>query len=185
MIYIVGIGMDGKDTLTNEAERIISCSDLLIGAKRMLAPFSDLDIPSADEYRTDKIVSIIEESEYGQISVLMSGDCGFYSGAKKLCEALKGREVRVVSGISTPVYFCSKLHMDWSDMHFLSLHGANANIARNVSAYRKTFFIMGGEITPSEFCRRLCDYGMGRVTVFIGSDLSYPDERIISGTASE
>lgn len=185
MIHIVGIGMDGRKTLTCEAEKIIAESELLIGAKRMLAPFEALHIPSCDEYRTDRIVKIIEENSGKKIAVLMSGDCGFYSGAKKLCEALKDREIAVISGISTPVYFCSALQTDWSDMHFVSLHGASANIVRNVCTHRKTFFLMGGDENPVTLCERLCEYGLGDVQVYIGSDLGYPDERIVSGSAFE
>lgn len=185
MIHIIGTGMDGRETLTREAERIIKESDILIGAKRMLLPFSELSVPAFDEYRTDRIVKIIEENSGRNISVLMSGDCGFYSGARKLCEVLKQEEVTVISGISTPVYFCSVLHMDWSDMHFVSLHGTAANIIRNVCTHRKTFFLLGGDITPADLCRRLCEYGLGDVYVYIGTDLAYPDERIASGKASE
>ena len=185
MISIVGIGMDGKNTITYEAKKAITEADMLIGAKRMLTPFAELGIPSVEEYHTDRIVAAINENKEKKIAVLMSGDCGFYSGAAKLREALKDCDVSVISGISSPLYFCSKAGLDWSDMNFLSLHGASANIVRNVSSHRKNFFLMGGDITPVELCRRLADYGLGDVRIWIGSELSYENENIVSGTASE
>ncbi len=184
-IYIIGIGMGGDGTLTEKAREIISKSDLLIGAGRMLEGFKSLNIPCIAEYRPNEITRIISEKKPDKVSLLMSGDCGFYSGAKKLTEALCEYDVNVISGISTPVYFCSKLKMEWSDMHFVSLHGQHGNIARNVSAHEKTFFLLGGDITADELCRHLCSYGLGKVEVHIGVDLSYDDERIISGTAEE
>ncbi len=184
-IYIVGIGMGGDGTLTQKAVETISSSDVLIGAERMLESFRSLNIPCIAEYRADVIADLLNCKNYGKVSVLMSGDCGFYSGAKKLTKALSGCDIEVISGISTPVYFCSKLQMDWSDMHFVSLHGQKGNIARNVSAHKKTFFLLGGDITADELSRHLCRYGLDDVMIHAGVDLSYESEQIISGTARE
>lgn len=137
------------------------------------------------EYRAEKIRSILSNDSYKQVSFLVSGDCGFYSGAKKMITALEGYDITVISGISTPVYFCSKLKMDWENMNFVSLHGQHGNIARNVSTHEKTFFLLGGEITADELCRHLCSYGLAKTKVYIGVDLSYENEQIISGTAEE
>ena len=40
-VYIVGIGMEGRQTLTQQAQEAIDSADCLIGAERMLKPFSD------------------------------------------------------------------------------------------------------------------------------------------------
>lgn len=48
--------------------------------------------PMLAEYRPDEIVSYIEQHpEYRRIAVLLSGDTGFYSGAKRLAEQLTER----------------------------------------------------------------------------------------------
>ncbi len=111
-IYIVGIGMGGDGTLTQKAVETISSSDVLIGAERMLESFRSLNIPCIAEYRADVIADLLNRKNYGKVSVLMSGDCGFYSGAKKLTKALSCCDIEVISGISTPVYFCSKQYSD-------------------------------------------------------------------------
>ncbi|MBP5604333.1 MAG: precorrin-6Y C5,15-methyltransferase (decarboxylating) subunit CbiT, partial [Ruminiclostridium sp.] len=113
------------------------------------------------------------------------GDCGFFSGAEKLSALLKNHDVSIISGISSPVYFCSKLGLTWHDMKFVSLHGIDGNIVRYVRRYGKCFFLLGGSITPQEICRRLCGYETENITVHIGARLAYPDEQIISGTAKE
>ena len=41
-VYIVGTGMDGRNTLTKEAENAVLEADVLIGAERMLRPFISL-----------------------------------------------------------------------------------------------------------------------------------------------
>lgn len=184
-IYIVGIGMDGVKTLTKEAENAIKSADILIGAKRMLEPFSELEKPFLAEYRSTEIVRYLEENNFGTAALLMSGDCGFFSGAKKLSELLVKHETEVICGISSPVYLCSKLKKEWSDCHFVSLHGHNGNVVRKVRAHEKTFFLLGGDMGAADICARLCDYGMGDVTVHIGARLGYENEHIITGKARE
>lgn len=184
-IYIVGIGMDGVKTLTKDAEKAVNSADILIGAKRMLEPFIKLGKPFLAEYRSAEIVRYLEENNFGTAALLMSGDCGFFSGAKKLSELLDKHETEVICGISSPVYLCSKLKKEWSDCNFVSLHGQNGNIVRQVRAHEKTFFLLGGDLRAADICARLCEYEMGDISVYIGEKLGYDDERIITGKASE
>ena len=184
-IYIVGIGMDGSKTLTYEAKKAIENADVLIGAKRMTEPFAALGKKMLESWKTDEICAFLDSCGYENAAVLMSGDCGFYSGAERLKTALAGHETETIPGISTPVYMCAKLGLSWQDTHFVSLHGADSNIVRNVCGHGKCFFLLGGDITPADICRRLCEYDMGDIRVHIGARLAYPDELILSGTASE
>lgn len=157
-IKIIGIGMDGIKTLTAEGAAAADSAELIIGSKRITEPFLGTDKEIFVSYKTEEIAEYIKNSEYKNIAVLMSGDCGFYSGTEKLLPLLCEYETEVICGISAPIYFCSKIKIPWQDMRFVSLHGADANIVRNVCAHGKTFFLLGGKITPSDVCKRLCEY---------------------------
>ena len=184
-IFIVGIGMEGKSTLTSEACEAIRQSEILIGAERMTLPFTDLKKPVYNSFSTDDIFKILSGTQYGTAAVLMSGDCGFFSGAKKLAEKLSEYDVSIISGISTPVYFLNKLGKSWERCKFISLHGREANIAVNVLQNEQCFFLLGGKHTAGNICRILTDYGLGKCKVWTGCDLGYPTEKIISGRADE
>lgn len=184
-IYIVGIGMDGASTLTQEADKIIREADVLIGAKRMLKPFEHLGRIMAELSASREIAQYIAQCEEENIAVLMSGDCGFYSGAKKLLPFLEGYETELICGISSPVYFCSKLKIDWEKLHFVSLHGRNDNIVRSVCSHERVFFLLGGKLTVADICSRLCRYGMHSIKVYIGENLSYSKEKIMCGKAED
>lgn len=181
--YIIGIGMNGEDTITREGERCIRNAEILIGAKRMLAPFQMLGKTMFCTYRTDEILRIIQENPGKTIAVLMSGDCGFYSGAKQLAEKLAYAEI--VCGISSPIYLCSKTGLDWEEMQFFSLHGKEENIAVNVKLHRRCFFLLGGRLTAKDVCRKLCDYGLSDAAIYIGENLGYENEHITTGTAKD
>lgn len=184
-IYITGIGMDGKETITAEALSSIKNAEILIGAKRMLKPFAELGKKTYESWKADEIAAYLKKNAFENAVVLMSGDCGFYSGAEKMISALDGFETEIICGISSPVYFCSKIGIAWQNMHFISLHGLNGNIVRNVRRNKFCFFLLGGDITPSDICKKLYDYNLSKIRVFIGENLAYKNERIYQGTAAD
>lgn len=186
-VTIAGIGMDGALTLTSEVKSAVERADILIGAERMLEPFKVLGKKMFSEYRAEGILRITEENPEAEICVLMSGDSGFFSGTERLLALLResGKSAEVLAGVSSLSYFAAKIGKPWQNMKIVNLHGNNANIARAAARNRYCFFLLGGENTPAAVCRRLCKYGLGAVDVFVGCDLAYSDERIVSGKASE
>lgn len=72
-VYIVGIGMDGNSTLTQQARAAIGSADCLIGAARMLEPFSALSKPCFTSWNSGEIAGYILDSGYDKFAVLMSG----------------------------------------------------------------------------------------------------------------
>ena len=184
-VYIVGTGMNGRNTLTKEAEKAIDEAELLIGAERMLLPFQSMGKELFTSYIPQDIADKLGSCSYGTAAVLMSGDCGFFSGARKLLSLLGAHDVRVISGISSVSYFCSRLGITYEDMKFVSLHGKKSNIAVNVRLNERCFFLLGGDVTAADVCRALCSFGLSDVTVHIGAELGYDTEAITSGKARE
>lgn len=184
-IALVGIGMGSPDTLTEEGRRVLAEADLIIGAGRMVASVALPGQKTASAYEPGRICDIIRQSpECGRVAVALSGDVGFYSGAKRLLEALPG-EVRLVCGISSPVYFCSRLKTAWEDAELASLHGRSQNIIGKIRSCKKVFALVGTETGVGELCARLVEYGLSQVKVHVGQRLSYQDESIISGSPRE
>ena len=190
-VTLTGIGMGAHEGMTIEAERSIREADLLIGADRMLRIADGLNEHAlrCTSYLADEIVSCIaSHEECSRIAVLLSGDIGFYSGARKLLDRLDDMEqvqVNVICGISSVVYLCGRLHTAWEDVRLVSLHGRKGNIVSAVARYPKVFALVGKQETFAALCRELTEYGLGDVRVSVGSRLSYPDEKILSGSASQ
>lgn len=185
LIRIVGTGMDGGLTLTKAGRAAIEDADALFGAKRMTEPFSALGKPVFNMWKADEIAEIIRREGYERPAVLLSGDCGFYSAADGLVKGLEGFDTELICGISTPIYFSSKIKIPWQDMKFVSLHGADNSIVRNVCRHKYCFFLLGGENSARNVCGELCDYGLSDIKVYVGEDLGGKDEKITAGTARE
>lgn len=183
-IALVGIGMGNPDNMTLEAREACRQADVLIGAERMLETVKELAKPTYQAYLPDQISCFLEEHpEYERAAILLSGDVGFYSGAKKLLDRFSGEQVKVYCGISSVVYLCARLGTAWDDAALVSIHGRNQNLLDSVRAHRKVFALVGKEESFRQMCRRLTEYGYGDVRIDVGCHLSYPEEQILTGTA--
>jgi precorrin-6Y C5,15-methyltransferase (decarboxylating) len=181
-IYLIGIGMGTEGTLTEKARELINKSQILIGAKRMLEPFAKEGKELFYSYKADEIKAYLCQKETFQSAcVLLSGDVGFYSGSKKLLEVLGDFEVELIPGITSMVYFCSRLRTSWEDVCFGSAHGKTINVIQRIQRYKKCFFLLDGEVSLKRLCEKLRYYGMEGVTLHVGENLSYEDERIVTG----
>ena len=218
-ISLVGIGMGTEDGVTVRVQQIIRSCDCLIGAQRMLDCAQRIcaqAVENADtgkvremqktpgqkavlvEYRPAEIISYIEgHPEFRHITVLLSGDTGFYSGAKRLAAQLaeqfrdnahgnsRNCRIELAPGISSVAYLAARLGTSWEDAALVSLHGKDEDFIQTVDRNRKTILLLGGGQSGEKVLGRLKEYGMDHVTVHAGSRLSYEDERIVSGKPSE
>ncbi len=181
-VSLVGIGMGSTDSLTKEAEQIIQEADLLIGASRMVEACQRKGQDVYVEYNSEKIADYIQEHpEYEKIAVVLSGDVGFHSGAKKLLEVL-GNQVKVVCGISSVAYFMSRIQKSWDDTVLTSSHGEETNLISLIQHHEKVFSILGKKDGVSELAKKLLFYNMNEVVLYVGERLSYKDEKIRKGT---
>lgn len=183
-ISLVGIGMGAEKTLTLEGKKALNAAELLIGAKRMTEAVQKPGQMVLHEYRSEKIVEYIREHpKYRTVAIALSGDVGFYSGAKKLIDQLDGN-VEVICGISSVVYFMSKIGLSWDDAKIVSAHGRNCNLISLIRHNPKVFSILGTEDGVAVLASRLVYYGMGDVTLYVGENLSYENEKIFHDKAA-
>ena len=180
-IYIIGAGCGNLDFISESAKRIIESCGTVIGAERLIEPWSG---EKYTEYKPDKIREIIDKS-HTDTAVIMSGDTGFYSGTKRLLEALKGYEVEVISGTSSVSYFASKLRIPWENWKLVSMHGLKRNIIGAIKENRFTFALLSNGDDINALCEKLILYSMTDVKLYVGENLSYKNELISEGSPEE
>ncbi|MFR8714373.1 precorrin-6A reductase [Dorea sp.] len=186
-VTLVGIGAGARDQVTLEAKRCCQEAELLIGAGRMIEAVAEVGQTIYEAYRPDEIISYIRENpEYENVTIALSGDTGFYSGAKKILELTKDDpqiETKVVPGVSSIIYFASKLGVTWEDAALVSLHGRKENLMAVIKENKKVFALVSNAEEIRQILTKMTEYGMGEVTVRIGTELSYKNEEIQTGTA--
>lgn len=195
VIYLVGIGMGDLDYLVSYAEKKIAQADIYIGAKRMLEPFSHYQGKRLRSYKPKEMREYLtQEKEWQSAVVLLSGDSGFFSGAKGILEefADTSYEIQCIPGISSISYFSAKLGMNWEDMYIASAHGRKENLIGRIVQNERTFALLSSGSQLQELCEKLQYYGKNEIKLSVGENLSYEEgeegaegERIMQGSPAE
>lgn len=184
-ITLVGIGMGSSGTFTEDGKNACRQADLIIGAKRLVDAAALSGQKVHYEYAADKIKEYIEaHPQYEHIVIALSGDVGFYSGARKLIQVL-GEDVKVICGISSLVYFMARIQLSWQDAAIVSAHGKYCNLLHYAKTKEKTFAILGTEDAVGNLAEKLVHYGLDHIMLHVGENLSYPDEKIVSGKPAD
>lgn len=183
-VYIVGMGPGHPDFLTIQGKRAVEESQILLGDRRMTEAFASLGKKIVVTYKPSEIRRVLASMKEGDgpAAVVVSGDVGFFSLGRLLTD-IPGCTVIPCPGISSLVYFAAKLGTPWHDAYCISRHGRRESVAAAVCSHHKVFCLTGGRDTVSLLCRELCQAGLSHVRIDVGQNLSYEDERLLSGTA--
>ncbi len=76
-----------------------------------------------------------------------------------------------------------KLGVTWEDAALVSLHGRKENLMAVIKENKKVFALVSNAEEIRQILTKMMEYGMGEVTVRIGTELSYKNEEIQTGTA--
>ena len=190
-VSLVGIGMGTESSMTTFARDAVEKAEAVFGAERLLRNISNPKKFSM--YLSKDIIPVLENENIRNAVITFSGDTGFYSGAKKMIQALRkwrsDIEIQVIPGISSFAYLAAKLGESYDDACLFSIHGKNSDkdikaLTDKVIYNEKVFVLLSGAGDISEIAKRLTDYGVeGRICV--GVNLSYENERIIELSLEE
>lgn len=186
MVNVIGVGPGSKQQMTLASVELINKSDVIIGSKRILNLFPEIEAIDIS-IGFDKVIDYINENHKKfEISVLATGDTGFYSISNYLNKKLdKTVEISFSPGISSLQYLCSKIKIPWNDIVSVSLHGREEAIINLIKNNSKVAILTGGYNTVSLILNKLLNNKLGNLKVYIGENLSYENEKITYGTISE
>lgn len=199
-ILLAGIGMGGMENLTLEVKNAIENADILLGAERMLKPYSP-KIEKRPYYLAKQILKYLKEVkeknyflENHKVVVLFSGDSGFYSGCQKLYQAIKeevsagnlNASVRIAPGISSISYLAARIGESYQDADIYSIHGKEIiNLEKKIRASSRMFLLMSGVKDVNRLGELLIKAGLEDCQITTGHNLSYDDENIKRLTPAE
>jgi cobalt-precorrin-7 (C5)-methyltransferase len=181
-IWILGLGPGHKDYILPITIKKIRESNIIIGGKRNLesikefneeAIFMPLKIPLEDT------ISYIKSNyRYKQVSVIVSGDPGFYSLLDFLKKNFNIDEIETYSGISSIQYMFSKINISWKDALLSSVHGRDIDLIGALSKEKYIGLLTDNKWTSSKIAKELVKSNYSSSIIYIGENLSYNNERI-------
>ena len=183
-LHIVGIGPGSKEYLTFKAKEIVESSDILIGSRRALELFIDVEAEKMEMsvLNMDEMLklAVSNECQGKSVALLSTGDPGFSGVLKPILKLAGDLDIEVVPGVSSIQICASKLHIPWDDANIITMHGkgiskdilnmiANGKptiILPNTTIEELTNFLIESKIDPDR-------------KVAVCEKMSYPDERVI------
>lgn len=190
VVVLAALGGGGQGTLTEEVRAALACTDCAVGAVRLLddAAAWGLLPPGCRccvGTRPEEIARAVEGS--ARPCVLLSGDTGFYSGARRLVPLLRERgwDVQVLPGVSSMQVLAARLGRPWQDWRLVSAHGVDCDPVAEVCGGRPVFFLTGGAAGSAALCAQLVAADLGFLEAAVGENLTYPEENLVVGTVAE
>lgn len=183
MIYLIGIGPGSKDYMLKKAIDTLKKCDVILGFERAIKSIEFIDKEKIIIEKLTSIESIILENENKDIGIIASGDPNFYGISNYLNLKVKENLI-IVPGITSFQYLMSKINKSWSKAYSGSMHGREEEFIKLVKENEVSIWLCDKENTPDKLCLKLLQNNI-KCRVYVGENLSYEDERIISGSLEE
>ncbi|OXT08914.1 precorrin-6y C5,15-methyltransferase (decarboxylating) subunit CbiE [Thermoanaerobacterium thermosaccharolyticum] len=183
MVTIVGIGPGNKKFITTYALERIKEADVLVGGRRHLEEFKDIDCEKIMINASTDYHGILNKE--GNIVILASGEPSLYGIAEVILKYVDNKQLEIIPGISSIQYMCAKLKITMNDLAVVSLHGRTEDLVKKVKENKKVAIFTDDTHTPQFVAAMLKEKNLQDRKIHVGENLSYDTERIYSFTVEE
>ena len=177
--YIVGLGPGNLDYTLPVAIRRIEKSDCLVGGRRnldSLKKFNKEEFVISSNLKES--IEFIKKNRFKKnISVVLSGDTGFFSMLGYISKNFSKDDYLVIPGISSLQYMYSKLGIMYNDSFLSSVHGRDLDYIKVLENNKTVGLLTDTENTPKKIAEKLL-LNSKKYNIYIGENLSYEDEKI-------
>jgi precorrin-6y C5,15-methyltransferase (decarboxylating) CbiE subunit len=179
-ITIVGCGPGAPDMITVAARNAIDEAKYLIGSKRLLEVFG---ADSAEHVNVgadvNLAVSEIEKRfEKGSVAVLVSGDPGVFSLAKRVIEKFGHDNCQIIPGVSSIQAAFAAIATPWAGARIISAHKQDPEGDLEDYAKEERIAILGGRDDSIKWVRKLLGCMNGNRRVYVLENLTLPEESV-------
>ncbi len=127
MIRVVGIGLTGKDSLTEEVKSIVKNTSILTGSQRHLKYFTEYTgttITLGNFIKDIKNLKKLSKNNKS-IVVLVSGDPLFFGLGRLLLQEIDQKDLEFYPNLTSVQLAFSYIKVPWHDAQLISIHGRN------------------------------------------------------------
>ncbi len=194
MLYIIGLGIEGKSSLSQRALKIIENASLLVGGKRHLDSFPDFKgKKSIITSNLDGIAGIIKDhlssvTPAPRIVVLATGDPNFFGIADFLTKRFYKDEIEIIPNVTTMQEAFARIKESWNNARFLSVHGRAIDmdeVVNEISKYERIGIFTDNKNTPQKVTKALLDAGIKDYKTYVCANLGTKGEAVTEGTLQE
>jgi len=202
MIYIIGIGVEGKSSLSQRALGLIEGAGALIGGRRHLACFPEFQgkkiVIGSDLNKIIKVLtphSSLLTPDYAV--VLATGDPNFFGIADFIIKKIGRELVEIIPNVSAMQEAFARVKESWNDARFLSVHGrgkvrsqesgvrSQKDIIDEIVYYDKVGIFTDPDNTPAKIAKALLNKDIDNYKAYVCEDLGTEQERVTAGSLKQ
>ena len=182
-INVVGLGPGNIKYLSNAGIDCIKEAEIVIGSTRQLSDLKTIISEKQEIYilgKLNELISYLKENIERKITIIVSGDTGYYSLVPYLSKNLTKDILNIIPNISSYQYLFSKIGENWQNFRLASVHGREFDYVKNIDDKDIAgLVLLTDDIqNPYEVSKNLYNSGVRNLTVIVGENLSYDNEKI-------
>ncbi|MBI5344230.1 MAG: precorrin-6y C5,15-methyltransferase (decarboxylating) subunit CbiE [Deltaproteobacteria bacterium] len=190
MIYVIGIGISGRHSLTKDALKTINGAGLLVGGKRHLDEFPDfsgIKVPvGADLGVAAARIRMHLKNRRGKDAVILAtGDPLLFGIADFIIKRFGKGRVEIIPNLSTVQAAFARIKESSNGLKVLSAHGRGVSmdeLAAEILGNDRVAIFTDPRNTPSKIAAALLRRGVNDASVYVCEALGTSGERIRKGT---
>ena len=182
-INVVGLGPGNIKYLSTAGIECIKEAEIIVGSTRQLSDLKAIISEKQEIYILGKLAELIaylKENIERKITIIVSGDTGYYSLVPYLSKNLSKDILNIIPNISSYQYLFSKIGENWQNFRLASVHGREFDYIKNIDDEDIAgLVLLTDDIqNPYEVSKNLYNSGVRNLTVIVGENLSYDNEKI-------
>ena len=182
-INVVGLGPGNIKYLSTTGIDCVKEAEIVIGSTRQLSDLKTIISEKQEIYilgKLNELITYLKENVERKITIIVSGDTGYYSLVPYLSKNLSKDILNIIPNISSYQYLFSKLGENWQNFRLASVHGREFDYIKNINDEDIAgLVLLTDDIqNPYEITKKLYDNGIRNLTIIVGENLSYDNEKI-------
>jgi precorrin-6B C5,15-methyltransferase / cobalt-precorrin-6B C5,C15-methyltransferase len=187
-IYIMGVGDDGYEGLSRQAQTLLNEAGLILGPPGLIDRLKMVSQPKeVAPANLDRLVERLEEARGNEKVILLThGDPLFFGTARYLCDRLGKERFEVVPHVSSMQLAFARVKENWDDAYLTNLATQPLQrVTEKIRIAEKIGLFTTAEITPAVIAQALLKNGIDYFHVYVCENLGAKDERVTRGTLEE
>ena len=195
-INIVGVGPGSPDYVTPAAKKAVQQAQLVIGAQRSIALFTD-DIKGESVVLTAKnlqgllVQAAVSVKNGKDVALLSTGDPGFSGLLRtiKKSDLFQDADIKVIPGVSSIQACAARLNISWDNTRLFTFHDSVSDDEKQklVSAFQcgRTILLLPNSrgFAPKDIAALLLETGADKKTqVYVCENITLENEKITKTT---
>ena len=182
-INVVGLGPGNIKYLSTVGIDCVKEAEIVVGSTRQLSDLKTIISEKQEIYilgKLSELIAYLKENIEKKITIIVSGDTGYYSLVPYLSKNLSKDILNIIPNISSYQYLFSKIGENWQNFRLASVHGREFNYIKNINNEDiEGLVLLTDDIqNPYEVSKNLYNNGIRNITVIVGENLSYDNEKI-------